>query len=352
MQISKINHFYNRLRRQVLSHVILARIILVIFILVAVFFGWLLFHSRIQGLFSDLRAVAGTPLPQTDGRTNLVFLGSGGDGHQGPDLTDTIIFVSIKDDTGETTLISVPRDLWIPSLRAKINSAFHYGYVKQATDGGLLLAKSAVSEALNQPVHFAVKIDFSTFARAIDLLGGVDITVDRTFDDNRYPITGKENDLCDGDPEYLCRYEHVHFDAGPQHMDGATALKFVRSRYSDDPLEGTDFARNQRQEKVISAVKSRLVSIDNLTDTKLYTQLYDLAVRSVVTDITPDYYSSFLRLGLKMRKVPFRSFSLSVPDQLENPPVSPKYDFQWVLIHKDGDPEIIFDYVSSLLSGN
>ncbi len=349
MQINKIRHIYNRIRRQLLSHVFLARVILILTVISVFIIAGLIFRLPLQKAASGWGLITGKSLPQTAGRTNLVLLGTGGEGHTGSDLTDTIIFVSIKIQTGETTLISVPRDLWIPSIRAKINTAYYYGYQKQATGGGLLLAKSAVSEALNQPVHFAVKIDFSTFSQAIDLLGGIDITIDRSFDDFQYPIAGKENDSCSGDPEYKCRYEHLRFEAGLRHMDGETALKFVRSRHSTDPVEGTDFARGQRQEKVISAIKAKLTSIENLKNSKVYQELYDLVSRSVVTDIGPDYYSGFLRLGLKMRKLPFKSFSLSEPDQLENPPISPKYDNQWVLIPKDNDPQTVFNYVSSLL---
>ena len=349
MQINKIHHFYNRIRRQLLAHVVLARVLFIILVLILAVGGWFVFRQQAQGLISGLQVVAGKPLPETNGRTNILLLGYGGPGHDGPDLTDTIIFISIKDNTGEITLISIPRDFWIPSLRAKINTAYHYGYAKEATSGGLLLAKSAVSEALGQPVHFAVNLDFSTFAKGIDLLGGVDITVDRTFNDYLYPITGKEDDPCGGDPQTQCRYEHLHFDAGPQHMDGATALKFVRSRYSTDPEEGTDFARSKRQEKVISAVKNKLLSINNLKNTKIYRELYNLAVNSVVTDITPGYYSTFLRLSLKVRQHPIMSLALSSPDQLDNPPISDKYDGQWVLIPKGGDQSVVYNYVSSLL---
>jgi polyisoprenyl-teichoic acid--peptidoglycan teichoic acid transferase len=349
MQINKIHHFYNRIRRQLLSHVFLARILFILLIFILAGGGWFIFRQQAQGLISGLQLVAGKPLPETNGRTNILLLGSGGPGHDGPDLSDTVIFISVKNDTGAVTLISIPRDFWIPSLRAKINAAYYYGYSREATSGGLLLAKSAVSEAINQPVHFAVKIDFSTFAKAIDLLGGVDITVDRAFDDNKYPIAGKEDDPCGGDPQTLCRYEHLHFDAGPQHMDGATALKFVRSRYSTDPEEGTDFARSKRQEKVITAAKNKLLSINNLKNTKIYRDLYNLAVNSVVTDITPEYYSTFLKLSLKVRQHPLMSFAISYPDQLDNPPISDRYDGQWVLIPKGGDQNVVYNYVSSLL---
>jgi polyisoprenyl-teichoic acid--peptidoglycan teichoic acid transferase len=345
----KARHFFQRYRRQLFSHVWVARCVTICLILFLLGLGWLLLGRPAKNLLSGLQTVVGTPLPNLNGRTNILLLGSGGPGHDGPDLSDTIILASVKPDPGSVTLISIPRDVWVPSLRAKINTAYHYGFEKQATSGGLLLAKSAVSEISGQPVHFAVNIDFSTFSRAIDLLGGVDVQVDHTFTDNEYPITGRENDLCGGDPDYKCRFESVTFISGPQHMDGQTALKFARSRHSLDPEEGTDFARSKRQEKIISAVKAKLSSVKNLTNTKLYRDLYNLAVNSVVTDITPQYYTTFIKLGLKIYHQPFQSFTLSAPDQLYNPPLSDKYQSQWVLIPKDNNPRLLYDYIASLL---
>jgi anionic cell wall polymer biosynthesis LytR-Cps2A-Psr (LCP) family protein len=348
MQISRISALYNRVRRRFFSHPGLARIIILIFLLVFVLVGWVAIRHPVSRIFGNLQLIAGKPLVQNSGRTNIVILGTGGDGHEGPDLADTIIFVSIKLDTGKTTLISIPRDLWVPSLRAKINTAYHYGFEKQATAGGLLLAKSAVSESLEQPVHYAIKVDFSVFVRAIDLMGGLDVNVDRGFTDRMYPIPGKESDPCDGDPETKCRYEVISFASGPQHMDGQTALKFVRSRHSDDSQEGTDFARSKRQEKIISAIRSKLLSVKNLKNSEIYKALYRLIRESVITDITSEYYSTFFQLGLKMRHSPFSSYS--VEEYLENPEISDKYDLQWVLIPKNNDPKSVTDYVSSLLN--
>jgi polyisoprenyl-teichoic acid--peptidoglycan teichoic acid transferase len=349
MQTNRIHHFYHRVRRQLLSHVYLARF-LVLLLMVSLFIGsWYLLRPHAGKILSGLELVAGKPLPETNGRTNILILGSGGPGHDGPNLSDTIILASIKVDTGETTLISIPRDYWIPSIEDKINAAYQYGYEKQATSGGLQQAKSAVSEAVGLYPHFAMNIDFSTFSQAVDLLGGIDITVDRTFDDYEYPIAGRENDLCGGDPETKCRYEHLHFSAGFQHMDGETALKFVRSRHSTDLDEGTDFARSRRQEKVITAVKNKILSVNNLTNTKLYKQLFDLAVSSVFTDISPDYYSTLVRLALKARQIPLKTYALTSPDQLENPPLSDKYDGKWVLIPKGGDQRSVYNYITSLL---
>lgn len=311
------------------------------------FIGWIVLNKPVSKALQNLELVTGSPLPQSLGRTNIIILGTGGDGHDGPDLADSLMLASIRLDSGKTSLVSIPRDIWVPSLRAKINTAYHYGFEKQATTGGLLLAKSAVSEILNQPIHFAIKIDFSAFVQAVDILGGVDIDVEREFTDSEYPIPGMENDLCDGDPETKCRYETVRFTAGPQHMDGQRALKYVRSRHSTDPLEGTDFARSKRQEKVLAAIQAKLLSIKNLKNSEIYQDLYQLALDSVVTDITPQYYSTFFQLGLKMRRQPFTT--LSIEDQLENPPISPKYDYQWVLIPKGGDNSALSQQVSSIL---
>jgi len=115
------------------------------------------------------------------------------------------------------------------------------------------LSKQIVSEVTGQPVNYALVIDFSGFQDIINTLGGIDVTVDRSFTDTKYPIAGKENDTCGADPTLACRYLTIHFEKGPTHMIGATALEFVRSREGDNG-ENTDFARSARQQKVIAAV--------------------------------------------------------------------------------------------------
>ena len=205
-------------------------------------------------------------LKSNNGRVNFLLLGISGGDHQGNDLTDTMIFVSLDKKTADLALFSLPRDIWLGSLQAKINSAYHYGEEKEK-GGGFKLAKQAVSELVGQPVHYSVLIDFDGFVKIIDLLEGIKIKVDRSFDDYQYPISGKENDDCQGDKEYKCRYEHLHFDAGLQLMDGQTALKFVRSRYAEGE-EGTDFARSQRQKKAILALKDKLFSLKIMLNPK------------------------------------------------------------------------------------
>lgn len=79
------------------------------------------------------------------GRINILALGIGGASHEGPNLTDTIIFASIDPDKKEVTFVSIPRDLWVPTLDSKINKAYSDGE-DEKKGGGLILAKAAVSK--------------------------------------------------------------------------------------------------------------------------------------------------------------------------------------------------------------
>jgi hypothetical protein len=84
----------------------------------------------------------------------------------------------------------------------------------------------------------------------VDSVGGIDVTVDRSFT-ALYPA----ND----DPNVDASWIVVSFDAGPQHMNGETALRYARARYSDGP-EGTDFARSVRQQKVLLAARAKVAA--------------------------------------------------------------------------------------------
>ncbi len=317
-------------------------------------------------------------LKQTpENRVNVLLLGVGGGTHEGPDLTDTIIFASIDPKSKNTTLATIPRDLWIPDLNAKINTAYTFGEEKQK-GGGLALSKSTVSKVLGQQVDYAVKIDFSGFTKAVDLMGGLDINVDNTFDDYAYPITGKEDESCGHtDTEIVdltaqiasgsatdleafpCRYEHLHFDKGSTHMDGVTALKYVRSRHAEG-IEGSDFARSKRQEKVIAAFKEKLFSAGTLFNPVKIANLVGVLQGSIETDIKENEYGDFVKLAQKMQHGKINSISLdtgNTSDQpyglLENPPTGPEFNNAWVLTPRVGSDNYseIQKYVSCKIKG-
>jgi len=206
---------------------------------------------------------AESKIKSQEGRVNILILGKGGVGHAGADLTDTMMIASVSLNNRSVNLISIPRDIWIAEIRAKINSAYYWGKEKSEFGGGLSFAKKNVEVLTGLPINYALVLDFSSFRGIVDALGGVKIDVVASFTDNLYPIEGREEDTCDGDKEFKCRYETVYFEKGVNNMDGTTALKFVRSRNGDNN-ENTDIAREARQQKVISAIKSKILSKSTL----------------------------------------------------------------------------------------
>ncbi|MBI1871792.1 LCP family protein [Candidatus Collierbacteria bacterium] len=288
-------------------------------------------------------------LENTSGRTNFMILGIRGKGADSPDLTDTMLIVSYSHKDKTSALISVPRDLWVNSLKTKINSVYHYGQIKDPNRGGIKLTQSAILETLGLPIHYTAVVDFSLFQQAISLVGGVDVSVERSFTDTKFPIEGRENAL-----PVESRYETISFEKGVVHMDGKTALKFVRSRQAEGE-EGTDIARDRRQQLVISALKQKIVNPKFLLNRKSLISLYKLIMDNTDTNIDKKIYPSLVRLAFDSYGKPTKEIILSYePDEtgvaiLENPPTSKTYQNLWVLIARDNNWKALQQYIQNKL---
>ncbi|MEK7202916.1 MAG: LCP family protein [Patescibacteria group bacterium] len=192
-------------------------------------------------------------------RINILLLGMGGKNHDGGYLTDTIMLACLEPSDKKTAFVSIPRDMAVPIENMgwrKINNVNAFAEAKQPGSGSLAISQT-VSDTLNVPVDYYIRVDFIGFEKIIDELGGVNIYVDNTFDDYKYPILGNET------APWEERYQHLHFDQGWQKMDGALALKYARSRHSLG-IEGSDFARAKRQQKILKAVKDKITSFNVL----------------------------------------------------------------------------------------
>lgn len=357
----------------------------VVVLVVVLIVGWLSFSTTSSVVRYALN-IGGPTYKQTDGRVNILLLGIGGGKHDGPDLTDSIIVASYNTKTYEVSMFSIPRDLWLPNINEKINTAYTIGLSKGGN--GLSYTEKAISEVIGLPIHYAVVLDFSGFSRAVDLVGGVDVNVPDTFDDYQYPIDGKENDLCGWkeqqmdinadqakslnvnpgplkvyiDPggkvatdsaslDFGCRYEHIHFDKGMMHMDGTTALKFVRSRHALG-IEGSDFARSRRQQLVIEAFKQKAFSVQTLANPAKIAGLVGTFGDSLRTDIPSSNYLDFYSLA-KKGKV---TNSVVLGDLgngeslLFNPPLSSDYGGAWVLVPKNKDYSLIGQFIQQTIN--
>lgn len=215
------------------------------------------------------------------GEVHILLLGIGGEGHDGPNLTDTMILATLKipQNSGENVqvgLFSIPRDLVvdIPGHDyVKINSAYAYGQ-QDGQNQGAQLARKTVEHLLGINIPYYGLLDFAGFKKVIDDIGGITVTVDRTFTDSSYP------DEKDG---YL---PPITFQAGTQKMNGERALEFVRSRHGDNN-EGTDFARSRRQQKILQAIKDRVVSLNVLTNLSTLDKLLNDIGDHVRTNLQP-----------------------------------------------------------------
>ncbi|MEK7625540.1 MAG: LCP family protein, partial [Patescibacteria group bacterium] len=210
---------------------------------------------------------------QDEDRINILLLGIGGSGHDGPYLSDTNIIVSLKPSTNEVALISVPRDLgalvgthgW-----RKINSADAFGEAERPGAGGEY-ARQVFENTFRLKIPYFLRVDFTAFQELIDKLGGINVNVPTAFTDASYP-----------GPNFS--YTTVHFDAGVQLMDGEHALSYSRSRHGNAG-EGSDFARSRRQQLIIEAVKEKMLSLGTYTNPGKIKNVYDSLKSHVSTNL-------------------------------------------------------------------
>jgi LCP family protein required for cell wall assembly len=259
-------------------------------VVLAITFGVVLYTVRFMNqtgispvLLMSLVTNDGITLKSSNDKTNILLLGIGGLDHEGGDLTDTMMVMSIDNKIESAALISIPRDTWSDTLKDRVNTAYHYGEQKQK-GGGMILSKVIVEDLIGMTIHYTMLIDFSGFQDIVDMVEGVEVNVSQAFTDTEYPIPGKEHDTCPDDPTNRCVYETVHFDSGLQHMDGARALIYVRSRHAEGE-EGTDFARNRRQQEVLIALKDKLIHPLRWASPLRLTQLPTVMDKAIDTDM-------------------------------------------------------------------
>jgi len=216
------------------------------------------------------------------GRINVLLLGRGGGSHDAPDLTDTMMLASIDPVNNKTTLVSVPRDLWvnIPSAgNMKLNAAFETGMFKHlgkkangstdkaAINAGFKMANQAVEDVLGVNIDYNVMVDFKAFTQAVDSVNGVSVNVPADLID---PTMAWEN----GNSPIIAK-------AGPQVFNSKQALNYVRSRTTT-----SDFDRSVRQRIVLAGLKSKIDTTGTLSNPAKISGLMKAFGNNVQTDLS------------------------------------------------------------------
>ncbi len=201
--------------------------------------------TMVSGEATDMDVVV-APAGATFEPINILLMGTDARPDElGPPLTDTLILLSLDPNSMTAGILSLPRDLWVPlpgmDLTTKVNIAYRIGETSKYPGGGPQLVKDTISSVIGQPVPYYVQVSFDGFTEVVDLIGGVDVVVPVAIHDEEYPT---EN----------YGFETFHLDAGAQHMDGETALKYVRTRNVD-----SDYGRARRQQQVIRALADKVL---------------------------------------------------------------------------------------------
>ncbi|TFC44965.1 LytR family transcriptional regulator [Cryobacterium sp. TMT1-21] len=277
--------------------------------------------------------MAGPTEPPVDGRYNILLLG----GDAGPDRDglrpDSISVVSIDAETGQASMIGLPRNLEdVPFSPGPLADLYPEGYgaidgcevdacmlnsiftevelkspemypkaVDQGSEPGIEGMRDAAQGVTGLTIQYYVLIDMQGFSDLVDALGGVDITVD-----HRVPVHSDDT------------FTKVAFwfEPGRQHMDGYHALWYARSRH-----DTSDYDRMVRQRQVQEAILAQANPANVLSK---FQAVASAGSQVVKTDIPQGMLGYFTNLASKTKKLPIKSVEL-VPDNNVDPE-NPDYD--------------------------
>ncbi len=289
-----------------------------VFLIIAVGYFGLKFWQTSHDVFSGGGSSAGLAMcrnvnqlnSEGDCRINILLLGVGGPGHDGPDLTDTILLASIDPVNNTTALLSIPRDLWVQipgNGSQKINAAYAWGkqystskdVVNQKRDG-LKLLDQTLKSVIGMDINYHVVVDFQAFKEAVNELGGVSIDVPETLYD---PTIAWENN---NNP--------VIAQKGVQTMNGQQALLYARSRETS-----SDFARSDRQRALLLAISKKVLSLGTFSNPVKVSKLMNSFGNNVFTDLSVNDLSPLYSLASRIPSRDIVSLDLaSSPGNLVN----------------------------------
>ena len=243
-----------------------------------------------------------TPVPTVafgDDVVNILLIGLDSTSNLNGQNTDVLIVVSINKTTRQVSMLSIPRDLWvyIPSYGwNRINTAHRRGYSLGYPGLGPALLIDTLEINFGLPIHHWARVDFVGFTKVVDQLGGVDLTVACPVNLRYKPPASEEE-------------QEMVLLPGIYHMDGETALRYVRTRRN-----GSDFDRSRRQHQFLKAMWSQFKDPDIVTRIPgLWTALSG----SVKTDLRLDDLLSLARVGIEIKPQRVHSYYIGRTETID-----------------------------------
>ncbi len=274
-----------------------------------------------------LHFLYGQPAPVTDknyvtpekddNRLDVLILGIRGQNDPdavdgGPLLTDSIEVFSFDKTTHKSSLVSIPRDMFVmihDDKKDKLNAAYEYGV--DHTGDSLRFIEDKISQITGIYIDKVIVFDFSSFKDIVDALGGIDITLDKPFSESQQW----------GDSFSL--------PAGLNHLDGQSALYYARSRYST-----SDFDRSRRQQQIMFAVKDKLLKLNFIGNPVKTFSILNIVRNDIHTDISIWDLKQFLDLTHQVNFAGIKRSVLSTDNLLLE---SRGPDNTYILLPKTGD---------------
>lgn len=288
---------------------VLKRIGLTILILIILAIGFVVLRAVIagnnvfQGNLFDI--VQNQPLKQdANGRSNVIVFGTAEDSeggtHEGGNLTDSLMVISIDQNKKDAYLLSLPRDLWVEYEEqcfvgdfGKLNAAYFCGSndgQDEAAGAGALQRK--VSEITGLDIQYYVHLNFTAVTEAVDAVGGVTVTIE----------TDDPRGILDRNFDWKCNYTcfYVKYEQGEvAQLDGERALALARARNAQGGygLAGGNFDREQNQQKILRALVEKASSAGTLTNIGAVTGLLDAIGNNLRTNIQTKEIRTLMALG-------------------------------------------------------
>lgn len=280
-------------RKQKRGIVTRRRVVALFFLLIFAIGGWMVFKvtSNVNKVFhSSIFSVLTTAKLKGEdtGRVNILVAGNSADdpGHDGANLTDSIMLASIDVKNNTAYMLSIPRDLWvdIPGYgHAKINEAYVDGQAGKFSqdgypNGGMGLLEQVVEQNFGIKADYYALVDYNALKDGVDSVGGVDITV--KSDDPR--------GWYDPSIDWSTHGPLVKLSNGVHHLNGQQALDLARARGDAPGTYGfprSDFDRTEHQRMLILALKQKILSAGTLANPVALGSLFDTVGKNVKTDL-------------------------------------------------------------------
>jgi LCP family protein required for cell wall assembly len=244
----------------------------------------------------------GVTAPEWNGSDRVTLLLMGLDyrdwlADEGAPRTDSMMLLTLDPVARTAGMMSIPRDLWvdIPGFeRNRINTAYSQGEGFNVPGGGPGLAMQTVENLLGIPVQYYAVIDFYTFERLVDEIGGVNILV--TQDVKISPLGRESRLLWEGETVWL---------------DGPDTLAYARARKT----EGGDFDRAKRQQQVAMALRDTVFNLDMVpTLVTKAPALYQEVSSGIRTNLSLDQMISLGMMALQVPQGNIHKAVISPPD--------------------------------------